>query len=109
MRNMMPAKQPKRYLLITHIPFVRQESGEVTLDGLWARDLQGLVQSFGPIRVAAPEHSAANADKTWGPTPATVGPEDGVTFAGFPPIRSRRDLWRWPALRAVLRREVEQA
>jgi len=101
--------RPKRYLLVTHIPFVRQEAGAVSVDGLWARDLQGLVQSIGPIRVAAPELAPDDTHSTWGPSAATLTPEDGVTFAGFPPIRSRRDLFRWISIRSVLRREVEQA
>ena len=42
-----------RYLLVTHIPFIRNVDGSVTVDSLWARDLRGLVQSFGPVRVTA--------------------------------------------------------
>jgi glycosyltransferase involved in cell wall biosynthesis len=100
---------PKRYLLVTHIPFVHESNGAVSVDGLWARDLHGLVQSIGPVRVAAPELAHDDAHQTWGPSAATLSPQDGVTFAGFPAMRSRRDLWRWPAVRRVLRREVEHA
>src|SRR5690242_15310207 len=99
----------RNYLMVTHIPFMRLPNGDVTLDGLWARDLQGLVQSVGPIRVAAPELTAGDAHLTWGPGAATLSPDDGVTFAGFPAIRSRKDVWRWPRIRQVLRREVSQA
>src|SRR5580700_3402809 len=70
---------PHRYLLVTHIPFVRQGPGEVKVDGLWARDLQGLVKSFGQIRVAAPELPAAGTLRTWGPTAANLRSEDGIT------------------------------
>lgn len=100
---------PHRYLLVTHIPFVRQDCGTVTVDGLWARDLQGLVNSFGQIRVAAPELLPTDTLTTWGPTADNVRSQDGVTFAGLPSIRSRRDVWRWPALRRMLRQEVAQA
>jgi glycosyltransferase involved in cell wall biosynthesis len=107
-----------RYLLITHIPFMRTPSGAVTLDGLWARDLQGLTASLGPIRVVAPEFSSsaltvrgsqASALLTWGPSFIELPADSSLTFVGFPPLLSRRDLWRWPLIRALLRREVTWA
>lgn len=99
---------PLRYLLVTHIPFARTAEG-VRLDGLWARDLEGLVASLGPIRVAAPELPAAGSLETWGPAATVLGPDSGVSFAPLPVLSSATDLWgRW-RLRAALRRQVEWA
>ncbi|HZT33955.1 MAG TPA: glycosyltransferase [Bryobacteraceae bacterium] len=105
----MSAENGRRYLLVTHIPFARTPEGPVRVDALWARDLAGLVASVGPIRVAAPELRPGEAMETWGPTAALVAREAGVSFAGFPPIARRTDLWKWPRIRAVLRREVAGA
>ncbi len=94
-------------MLVTHIPFARSQDGTPLVDALWARDLMGLRASAGPIRVAAPEYSDIAAMGTWGPGLVELRPESGIEFAGFAPVRSRRDLWKWPSIRAVLRREVE--
>jgi glycosyltransferase involved in cell wall biosynthesis len=100
---------PIRYLLVTHIPFTRNAAGEPVVDGLWARDLLALAQSFGSLRVAAPEISSTANFKTWGPDSVSLPPSSGVTFAGFPVIQSRLDVWKWPTIRSVLRREVRNA
>lgn len=104
----MPTPASIRYLLVTHIPFARTPEG-VQVDGLWARDLEGLVGSLGPVRVAAPELRGDRALQTWGPTSQVLGPDSGVSFAGFPALSSAADLWGWLRVRAVLRREVDQA
>lgn len=98
-----------RYLLVTHIPFTRDESGSAVVDSLWARDLEGLAASVGSVRVAAPQLSGPSALQTWGPSAAKMDPQGLVTFAGFPAINSRRDLWRWPQIWARLRDEVAKA
>jgi glycosyltransferase involved in cell wall biosynthesis len=98
-----------RYLLVTHIPFSRLADGRISIDGLWARDLEGLVAATGPVRVVAPEYPASEAMPTWGPNAVPVGPESGLTFVGLPVIHSRRHWLRWPMVRAILRREVAQA
>jgi glycosyltransferase involved in cell wall biosynthesis len=109
---------PLRYLLVTHIPFSRIAGGSVMLDALWARDLEGLAESLGPIRVVAPEIPWTQSNSreapslvgfTWGATSVVVKPDSGLTFQGFPQIASRRDGWRWPFIRSVLRREVTWA
>lgn len=98
-------------LLVTHIPFIRAENGrDAVIDGLWARDLTGLVASTAmQVRVAAPELPGEQGLQTWGPSAEAVGPASRISFVGFPGIRSRRDLWRWPAIRSVLAREVAAA
>ena len=100
---------PINYLLVTHIPFTRNAAGEPVVDRLWARDLLALAQSFGSVRVAAPEIPYSADFQTWGPDAAPLPPGCGVIFAGFPAIRSRLDVWRWPFIRGVLRREVRKA
>ena len=107
--GVIPTAGPRRYLLVTHIPFVRESAGTATVDGLWARDLRGLVSSVGPIRVAAPQLSPSDPHPTWGPTADTLSEADGVSFAGFPAVRSLRDYWHWPLIRRVLKHEVENA
>lgn len=88
------------------------------LDALWARDLEGLTASLGPIRVLAPEipwvqsnvrETPSPVGFTWGLTSVVIKPESDLTFVGFPQISSRRDLWRWPFIRAVMQREVKWA
>jgi glycosyltransferase involved in cell wall biosynthesis len=97
-----------RYLLVTHIPFARQGEN-VVLDGLWARDLEGLVSSLGPFRVAAPEHSSQLEVKSWGPSAAHLRKDCGISFASLPVLRSARDYWRARQLISVLRDEVRKA
>lgn len=95
------------YLLVTHIPFARNAEGTPVLDGLWARDLIGLSQSVGPVRVVAPEVSFESLS-TWGPH-AMALPFSDLEFRGFAPVAGMRDFWRWPGIRAVLREEVQAA
>jgi glycosyltransferase involved in cell wall biosynthesis len=97
------------YLLVTQIPFTRNQQSEPVVDRLWARDLIGLAESVGEIRVVAPEIRAGSDFDTWGPDAMAMPNNCGVTFVGFPEIRTRLDLWKWPAIRSVLRREVKQA
>ncbi len=101
-------KDPQRYLLVTHIPFARDAAGQPVTDGLWVRDLVGLAESVGSVRVVAPE-VPREALTTWGPTACAFPGHAPVEFRGFPFLRSRRDLWKWPAIRAVLREEVKAA
>ena len=103
------SQNSKRYLLVTHIPFARSREGVPMVDSLWARDLAGLRAAAGPLRVAAPEYADAVSMGTWGPGLVEMPASSGVEFAGFAPVRSRRDLWKWPGIRRVLRREVEAA
>jgi len=97
------------YLLVTLIPFTRDADGDPVVDGLWASDLEALASSMGQIRVAAPEIPRTKQFQTWGPGSTTLTASSGVTFVGFPMIESRLDLWKWPKIRAILRKEVEQA
>jgi glycosyltransferase involved in cell wall biosynthesis len=97
-----------RYLLVTHIPFARQGE-DVVLDGLWARDLEGLARSLGSFRVAAPEYSSEAEVKSWGPSAAHLRKDCGITFASLPVLRSARDYWGARRLRNVLREEVRNA
>lgn len=100
-----------KYLLITHIPFVRGlQEGEVVIDGLWARDLAGLAASMGTtIRVAAPELTAVSGLQTWGPSTATIGPESNIEFVGLPYIDNKFQIFKWLEIRSVLKREVAKA
>ena len=102
-------KSSNRYLLVTHIPFTRNAQGSAVVDGLWARDLIGLVQANGPVRVVAPELPAGEGFKTWGPNTVELPESSGITFRGFPPVTSRLHAYRWLKIRAVLRDEVQQA
>lgn len=97
-----------KYLLVTHIPFARNAAGKPVTDGLWVRDLTGLAESVGGVRVVAPEVAAAQLT-TWGPGAVTVRDDLNIEFRGFPSIGSRRDLWKWPSIRAILREEVGAA
>jgi glycosyltransferase involved in cell wall biosynthesis len=98
-----------RYLLVTHIPFLRQADGRVMIDGLWARDLEGLVHAVGPIRVAAPALTGDTVLGTWGPTATTLGPDIDITFIDLPPIHSRREIGKWLQTRSVLVHAVQSA
>ena len=101
--------RPIRYLLVTQIPFTRNAAGEPVVDKLWARDLIALAQSFGSVRVAAPEIPIGGKLATWGPGSTALPADSGVTFAGLAFIQSRLDMWKWPLIRRVLRREVHHA
>jgi glycosyltransferase involved in cell wall biosynthesis len=98
-----------RYLLVTHIPFMRNPDGSVALDGLWARDLEGIAASGWKLRVCAPQLAPDDRLATWGPTAQTIPADSAIQFVGFPAISRRLDAWKWPQVRAVLRREVQQA
>lgn len=97
-----------KYLLVTHIPFQRDNEGNVLVDGLWARDLIGLRESIGPIRVVAPELPETSPFDTWGPTATTLERDSGIEFRGFAPLSPRKP-WNALRMRAVLREEVRQA
>jgi len=97
------------YLLVTQIPFTRNQSGAPVVDQLWGQDLLALAQSFGAVRVAAPEIPTSATFDTWGPGSTALPDDCGVTFVGFPAIHSRLDFWKWPAIRAIIRREVQKA
>jgi glycosyltransferase involved in cell wall biosynthesis len=101
--------KPIAYLLVTQIPFTRNAAGVPVVDQLWALDLTALAKSFGHVRVAAPEIPAYSRFETWGPGSIPLPEDSGVSFAGFPVVNSRLDAWKWPAIRAVLRREVKKA
>ncbi len=98
-----------RYLLVTHIPFARKANGDIVLDGLWARDLEGIAQSGWQLQVCAPELNDESAVQTWGPSAATLPAKGPIRFAGFSPIACRIDAWKWLSIRAVISREVRQA
>ncbi len=97
------------YLLVTHIPFTRNAAGEAVVDALWARDLIGLSKSVGPIRVAAPEMTGTDTLKTWGHNSETLTETSGITFCGFPPMKSTRSFVTKLRIRSVLRQEVAAA
>jgi glycosyltransferase involved in cell wall biosynthesis len=76
-----------RYLLITSIPFGRQNDSLV-IDGLWAEDLKALAAAAGPVTVAAPELKAEEL-KSWGPALATLTAQDQISFVSLPKYTSR--------------------
>jgi len=94
-----------RYLLVTHIPFARQETSAV-MDRLWAEDLKGLVASVGPITIAAPELPGVEDIKGWGPATDSLSKADGFEFLGLPTQRGRLDLTFASRIRAALRPAV---
>ena len=85
-------KMKIKYLLVTQIPFTTNAAGEPVVDRLWARDLIGLAESVGAVRVVAPEVPATAKFDTWGPDAMPIPIGCGVTFVGFPEIRSRLDV-----------------
>jgi hypothetical protein len=101
--------QALRYLLVSHIPFMRTGEAEIVLDHLWARDLEGLSASIGPVRIIAPELPLHETLGSWGPTSTTISSKGRLSFVGLPAITSRRDGWQWPRIRSILRAEVNQA
>lgn len=98
-----------RYLQVTHIPFYRKPNGNILLDEVWARDIQSLANQFGSIRVTAPELTQESDLRTWGPTAIELEANSNIEFAGFPVISSPREFWKWPAIRRVLKGEVQKA
>lgn len=61
------------------------------------------------MRVAAPELPGDAALQTWGPSAATLGPESGVDFVGFPALSGKFQLFKWLKIRSILAREVAEA
>lgn len=98
-----------RYLLVTHIPFARTSGGNVLVDSLWARDLQGLASCGWPLRVCAPEIARADDLKSWAAGTIALPETDTLKFAGFAPIHRRTEAWKWLSIRNVLKREVNGA
>jgi hypothetical protein len=101
--------QALRYLLVSHIPFMRTSEAGIVLDHLWARDLEGLSASIGPVRIIAPELPLRETLGSWGPTSTTISSKGRLSFVGLPAITSCRDGWQWPRIRSILRAEVNQA
>lgn len=101
-------KNSKKYLLVTHIPFSRNAEGVPVTDGLWARDLIGLAESVGSVRILAPEPPLASLT-TWGPNSVTLPPSSNISFRGFTPINRRVDFRHWPSIRSIIREEVNAA
>ena len=101
--------QALRYLLVSHIPFMRTGEAEIGLDHLWARDLEGLSASIGPVRIIAPELPLRETLGSWGPTSTTISSKGRLSFVGLPAITSYRNGWQWPRIRSILRAEVNQA
>ncbi len=106
---MVNQRKQLRYLLVTHIPFARKPDGDIVLDGLWARDLDGIAQSGWQLQVCAPELKNPSALQTWGPSAATLPSDGPIRFTGFSPVERRIDVWKWPAIRAILAKQVRQA
>lgn len=98
---------PLNYLIITHIPIMRKND-EIIIDEQWANDLAEVATHMGPLRVAAPEISASNYP-SWGPTSIRLPPDFPVQFRGFPEMKSRRDYWKLPKIRSILKDEVSKA
>jgi len=97
-----------RYLQVTHIPFMRR-GNEIIVDSLWANDLKALVRYVGPLRVVAPELTESDSHQTWGPTETILDSSSGITFVGFQPISSTRDLIGILKMRSLLRQQVDWA
>lgn len=98
-----------KYLLVTHIPFARTAAGEVLVDALWARDLQGLAGCGWTVRICAPEIAGTDNLKSWGPGTTALPANERLEFVGFPSLSRRLDAWKWISVRKVLRREVARA
>jgi glycosyltransferase involved in cell wall biosynthesis len=97
-----------RYLLVTHIPFARNQSGNVLLDKLWSEDLDGLAASIGPVRIAAPELPLSTLS-AWG-TGFTERPVNGeVSFVSLPARKGRLDLFYKLRLHKVLGAAVRES
>ncbi len=103
------AESNPQYLLVTHIPFARSPGGEILVDSLWARDLQGLAGCGWPIRICAPEMAGAERLKSWGPGTTSLPANERLQFVGFAPLEKRVDAWKWLSIRSVLSREVGRA
>jgi hypothetical protein len=97
------------YLLVTHIPFTRDEHGQAVVDSLWARDLIGLTKALGPVRVAAPEVDPGKGLTTWGPNSEALPASSNISFRGFPEMKSARSFGAMLKIRAILKQEVAAA
>lgn len=96
-----------RYLLVTHIPFSRQ-NGQIVTDGLWLRDLEQLIAHAGPVRIAAPDHTGLPL-QTWGPSTGVVPSDLPVSFVSLPRMRSPRDFFSAHRIKTILSKEAEWA
>jgi glycosyltransferase involved in cell wall biosynthesis len=96
-----------RYLLITSIPFGRQ-NGSIVIDGLWAEDLKGLAAAAGQVTVAAPEFQADEL-QSWGPALATLTAQDQISFVSLPKYTNRFNLSSFMRSRRVLHDAVLNA
>ncbi|MFC6646336.1 glycosyltransferase family 4 protein [Granulicella cerasi] len=97
-----------RYLLVTHIPFARNEAGNVLLDKLWSADLDGLAASMGAITVAAPELPLSTLS-SWGTGFAERPTQGEVSFVSLPARRGRLDFFYGMKLRKALGAAVQNA
>lgn len=104
-----PVSAALRYLLVSHIPFMRTDEGDISLDHLWARDLEGLSSVIGPVPAVARELPPGTSLASWGPTSTTLSSKGPLSFTGLLTVASRRDGWKWLRIRAILRAEVDQA
>lgn len=96
-----------RYLLITSIPFGRQ-NGSLVIDGLWAEDLKALAAAAGSVTVAAPELKSEEL-KSWGPALATLTAQDQISFVSLPKYTSRFNLSNLIRSRKILYHAVLDA
>ncbi len=96
-----------RYLLVTSIPFARQNES-ILVDGLWAEDLRGLVAAVGAVTVAGPEVSAGSIEP-WGPAVATLKADDHISFVSLPEHRTGFNPQKLLRSRKVLRQVIETA
>lgn len=96
-----------RYLLITSIPFGRQ-NGSLVIDSLWAEDLKALAAAAGPLTVAAPELKAEEL-KSWGPALAALTAQDQISFVSLPKYTSRFNLSNLMRSRKILYDAVSDA
>jgi glycosyltransferase involved in cell wall biosynthesis len=96
-----------RYLLITSIPFGR-ENGSFVIDGLWAEDLKALAAAAGSVTVAAPELRTEEL-RSWGPALVTLNDQDKISFVSLPNHTSRFDLINALRSRKILYRAVLEA
>jgi glycosyltransferase involved in cell wall biosynthesis len=96
-----------RYLLVTSIPFARQEES-ILIDGLWAEDLKGLLAAVGSVTIAGPEVSAASI-QSWGPAVATLKADRQMSFLSLPEYSKVLNPRKILHSRKVLRQAVENA
>jgi glycosyltransferase involved in cell wall biosynthesis len=100
-------EQQMRYLLITSIPFARQ-NGSLVIDGLWAEDLKALAAAAGSVTVAAPELKAEEL-QSWGPALTTLTAQDRISFVSLPKYTSQFNLSNLIRSRRILHDAVLDA